>query len=254
MRKSVKHLLAALLLVCSLFVVSSTALADAALDFEVTSVGYENGVLTATGKFTNTGDKAIEKVNKVDVKIFLYNDAGDSVQAADHYFTDLALPLAPGQSMDYILEFPDVAEYTDATKWSAEEGDWEFTYLEEAAPAAEEAAPAAEAPAAADGEAKLDFVITSVGYENGKLTAIGKFTNTGSKNIQKVDSVNVQIMLYNAAGDSVKAADHVFTDLALNLKSGEEIEYTLEFTDVPEYTDATEWSADETDWVFTYFE
>lgn len=248
MKKAVKHVLSAFLLVCSLFVFSSLAFADAALDFEITSVGYENGVLTANGKFTNTGDKAIEKVNKVDVKIFLYNDAGDSKQVADHYFTDLALPLAPGQSMDYTLEFPGVAEYVDATKWSAEEGDWEFVYIEEAAPAVETPAAAVEAPAA------LDFVITSVAYENGKLTAIGKFTNTGGKNIEKADSVNVKITLYNNAGDSKQVADHVFTDLTLHLKPGEEMEYSLEFTDVPEYTDATQWSAEESDWVFTYFE
>jgi hypothetical protein len=231
-----------LLALCALFAVSSAAMADAVLDFEVTGVAYENGVLTATGTFTNSGDKTIETVNKVDIKIFLYNDAGDSVQAADHYFTDLAMHLEPGAAIEYSLAFPDVAEYTDATKWSAEEGEWEFTYLEEAAAAAETA------------PASLDFAVTSVGYEDGKLTAVGLFTNTGGKSIATVDSVNIKITLFNADGDSKQVADHVFSNLAVNLKPGEEIEYSLEFTDVPEYTDATSWSADEDSWEFTYFE
>jgi hypothetical protein len=261
MRKAFKHGLAALLLVFSLFTVASVASADAALDFEVTSVSYEDGVLSATGQFTNTGDKSIVKVNKVDVKIFLYNDDGDSVEAANHYFTDLALDIDPGESVEYTLQFPDVPEYVDATKWSAEEGEWEFTYAEddaadEATAEDDDAATAAddEDDAADEGEASLDFEVTSVSYVDGTLTAQGTFTNTGAKAIETVNSVNVKITLYNDAGDSEEVADHVFKDLAVHLKSGESIEYTLEFTGVPEYEDATKWSAEEVDWEFTYFE
>lgn len=65
MKKAVKSLTTALFLVYSLMVVSATAFADAVLDFEVTEVRYEDGVLKATGLFTNSGDRAIEKVNKV---------------------------------------------------------------------------------------------------------------------------------------------------------------------------------------------
>ncbi|TMV47012.1 Cna B-type domain-containing protein [Paenibacillus mesophilus] len=248
MKKSMKYVLAALLVFASLFGVSSAAFADAAMDFEVTAVGYENGVLKATGIFKNTGDKAIDTVNKVDVKIFLYNDAGDGTEAAHQYFSDLKVNLKPSESVEYSLEFTGVPEYVDATKWSAEEGEWEFTYIEEqAAPAP---APAAE-PAA---EAALDFEVTSVGYENGVLKAIGKFKNVGGKNIDTVNKVDVKIFLYNDAGDGKQVANHYFTDLKVNLKAGEEVEYTLEFTDVPEYTDATKWSAEEGEWEFTYFE
>jgi hypothetical protein len=233
-----------------------TALADAAVDFEVTEVFYEDGTLKAVGQFTNTGDKSIEKVNKVDVKIFLYNDAGDSEQVANHYFTDLTLHLEPGEVMEYTLEFPDVAEYTDATKWSAEEGEWEFTYFDEAeaAESEEEAVETEEEAVETEGEAALDFEVISVGYENGILTANGKFINIGDKKIEKVNKVDVKIFLYNDEGDSEQVADHVFTDLEVNLKAGEEVEYTLEFPDVAEYTDATKWSAEEGEWEFTYLE
>lgn len=250
MKKSMKYVLAALLVFASLFGVSSAVFADAAMDFEVTAVGYENGVLKATGIFKNTGDKAIETVNKVDVKIFLYNDAGDGTEAAHQYFTDLKVNLKPAESVEYTLEFTGVPEYVDATKWSAEEGEWEFTYIEEQAAPAPAPAPAAE-PAA---EAALDFEVLSVGYENGVLKAIGKFKNVGGKNIDTVNKVDVKIFLYNDAGDGKQVADHYFTDLKVNLKAGEEVEYTLEFTDVPEYTDATKWSAEEGEWEFTYFE
>jgi pyruvate/2-oxoglutarate dehydrogenase complex dihydrolipoamide acyltransferase (E2) component len=271
MRKAIKHLITAATIALSVFAFSTAAMAEADADFEVTGVGYEDGVLKAVGKFTNTGDKVIEKVNKVDVGIYLYNEDGDSKKVADHEFTDLDLHLAPGEEQEYILEFPDVAEYTDATKWSAEEGDWEFTYFEngadaaasENAPAAEEAtnAPAeaeatTEAPAAdnAADEAKLDFNVTSVGYEDGVLKAVGTFSNIGTKNIEKADKVNVKITLYNDAGDSEQVGNHDFTNLNLHLAPGESVEYTLEFSDVAEYTDATKWSAEVGDWEFTYFE
>ncbi|WP_176706622.1 Cna B-type domain-containing protein [Paenibacillus hemerocallicola] len=270
MKKNMKYVLAALLVLVSLFGVSSAALAEPAMDFEITSVGYENGVLKANGLFKNTGDKRIESVNKVDVKIFLYNEAGEGKQVADHYFTDLKVNLNSGESVEYTLEFTDVPEYTDATQWGAEEGDWEFTYIEEQAPAAEpaaepevaaEAAPevaaevAAEvAPAPETAAGALDFEVTGVGYENGVLKAIGKFKNIGGKHIEKVNKVDVKVFLYNAAGEGKQVADHYFTDLSVNLKAGEEVEYTLEFADVPEYTDATQWSAEEGDWEFTYFE
>jgi hypothetical protein len=48
MKKNMKYVFAALLVLVSLFGVSSAALAEPAMDFEITSVGYENGVLKAT--------------------------------------------------------------------------------------------------------------------------------------------------------------------------------------------------------------
>jgi hypothetical protein len=236
-KKLLKLLSISLLLSSSLFGLSSLAFADASLDFEVTSVGYENGVMKAVGNFKNTGDKSIDTVNKVDVKIFLYNDQDESKQVADHYFTDLKMNLKPNEEIEYTLEFPDVPEYTDATKWSAEEGEWDYTYIEDASK-----------------EASLDFVITGAAYEDGKLKATGTFKNTGGKNIEAVQKVGVKIFLHNDQGDSKQVADQYFTDLPLHLKPGEELEYSFEFTDVPEYTDATQWSAEEGDWEFTYFE
>jgi hypothetical protein len=261
MQKGLRRLFTVAILVLSVFILSTAALADANADFKVIEVGYDNGILKAIGTFTNTGDKIIEKVTKVNIGIYLFNDDGDSKQVADHVFTDLDLHLAPGEQMDYVLEFPDVAEYTDATKWSAEEGDWEFTYIEnspdpavtEAAPEAE-AAPAAPAADAETSDAKLDFNIVSVGYEDGALKAVGTFTNIGGKNIEKADKVNVKITLYNEPGDSKQVGNHDFTNLTLHLAPGEAIDYTLEFSDVEEYTDATKWSAEVGDWEFTYFE
>jgi hypothetical protein len=257
MKKALKFLSATILLWSCLLGISSFAFADAALDFQVTSVGYDNGVMKAIGKFINTGDKNIEDVTKVDVKIFLYNAAGESKQVADHYFTDLNLHLKPSEEKEFTLTFPDVPEYTDATNWSAEEGEWQYTYFD-AEPAAP-AAPAVEAPVTATiapetAPASLDFVVTKLGYEGGVLTAIGNFKNTGGKNIEAVQKVDVKIFLFNEAGDSKMVADQYFTDLALHLKPTEEKEYTLSFSDIPEYTDATKWSAEEGEWEYTYFE
>ncbi|SFK73021.1 hypothetical protein SAMN03159341_101304 [Paenibacillus sp. 1_12] len=250
MKKALKFLTVSIMLWACLLGLSSMAFADAAMDFEITSVAYENGVLTAVGKFQNTGDKSIADVTKVDVKIILHNDAGDSKEVANHYFTDLKLNVKPGEAVDYTLTFSDVPEYTDATSWTAEEGDWEFTYIEDA-PAAEEPAPA---PAEEAAPAALDFSITSVSYEDGNLTAVGNFSNTGGKNIDEVQKVSVKIILHNDAGDSKEVANQYFTDLPLHLKPTESKEYTLIFNGVPEYTDATSWTAEEGEWEFTFFE
>lgn len=136
MKKVIKYLMVTTALWVSVLGMSSLAFADASMDFEVTSVSYEEGVLTAVGKFKNTGDKSIADITKVDVKIILHNDDGDSKLVADHYFTDLKLNINPGEEAEYTLVFADVPEYIDATSWTAEEGDWEFTYIE---PAQEEA-------------------------------------------------------------------------------------------------------------------
>ncbi|MCU6796624.1 hypothetical protein OB236_31315 [Paenibacillus sp. WQ 127069] len=256
MKKVLKFLTVSIMLWACLLGMSSLAFADAAMDFEITSVAYENGVLTAVGNFKNTGDKSIADVTKVDVKIILHNDAGDSKEVANHYFTDLKLNIKPGEAAEYTLTFSDVPEYTDATSWTAEEGEWEFTYFDDApavtpAPAEEAAAPA---PAADTAPAALDFSVLSVFYEDGSLKASGVFTNTGGKNIDVVQKVSVKIILHNDAGDSKEVANQYFTDLPVHLKPVEMKEYTLIFTGVPEYTDATSWTAEEGEWEYTYFE
>lgn len=166
MKKFKKFIVSAAFLVVSMVGVSSVALADASMDFEITSVGYEDGVLKATGVFTNTGDKHIQKVNHVDVKITLHNDAGDSAEVADHEFTDLELDAEPGEAVEYTLEFPGVEEYVDATMWSAEEGEWEFTYTDEAVEeeAAEEEVTEEEVTEeeAAEEEAAIEEVVEAV--------------------------------------------------------------------------------------------
>jgi predicted thioesterase len=138
-KKMLNYLVAAFVVLVSMFAVSSAALADPALDFEVTSVGYDNGALKAIGSFKNTGDKNIETVTKVDVKISLFNDDGEGKEVAHQYFTDLKVHLKPGEAAEATLEFTNVPEYVDATKWDAQEGEWEFTYFEDEAA---EAAPA----------------------------------------------------------------------------------------------------------------
>jgi hypothetical protein len=258
-KKVLKFLTVSVVLWACLLGMSSLAFADAALDFEVTSVAYEGGVLTAVGQFKNIGDKNIADVTKVNVKIVLHNDAGDSKQVADHNFSDLKLNIKPGEAATYTLTFSDVPEYTDATSWTAEEGDWEYTYFDDAPTIAPEApaAPAPEAPAASAPEtapAALDFTVISVFYEGGDLKATGVFTNTGGKNIDVVQKVSVKIILHNAAGDSKEVANQYFTDLAVHLKPVELKEYTLTFTGIPEYTDATAWTAEEGEWEYTYFE
>ncbi|TBL80324.1 hypothetical protein [Paenibacillus thalictri] len=129
--KMIKRLAIGTLLCASLLGTSAVALADAEMDFEVTAVKYdENGKLLATGTFKNLGDKNIETVTKVDLKLSLGNDAGDFKQVADVYFENIAVHIAPGETTEVTLEFPGVEYYEDATKFSSEEGDWEFTYFE----------------------------------------------------------------------------------------------------------------------------
>jgi hypothetical protein len=166
MKKALKALSVSIMIWVCLLGMSSLAFANAEMDFEITEVSYEGGVLTANGKFTNTGDKHISEVTKVDVKIVLHNDEGDSKEVANHYFTNLKLDIKPGESTDYTLTFPDVPEYTDATSFTSEEGEWEFTYFDEAAetPTVEEVVEAAEEAidaVVAEAEAAIDAAVES---------------------------------------------------------------------------------------------
>ncbi|NHN30241.1 hypothetical protein [Paenibacillus agricola] len=140
MKNVLKYLTVSTMLWACLLGMSSLAFADAEMDFEVTSVAYEGGELTAVGVFHNSGDKHISEVTKVNVKIVLHNDEGDSAEVANHDFSNLKVDILPGESAEYTLTFSGVAEYTDATQWTAEEGDWEITYFDDAAEATEEMA------------------------------------------------------------------------------------------------------------------
>jgi len=260
MKKALKFLTVSIMLWACLLGMSSLAFADAAMDFEITSVAYEGGVLTAVGQFKNIGDKSIADVTKVNVKIVLHNAAGDSKEVANHDFTDLKLNIKPGEVATYTLTFSDVPEYTDATSWTAEEGNWEYTYFDEAPVAPVVEVPVVEVPvveatvAPETAPASLDFAVTSVFYEEGNLKAKGTFLNTGGKNIDVVQKVSVKITLHNDAGDSKEVANQYFSDLAVHLKPADAVEYTLTFTGVPEYTDATSYTAEEGEWEYTYFE
>jgi hypothetical protein len=166
MKKALKFLTVSVMLWACLLGMSSLAFADAEMDFEITSVAYEGGELTAVGVFHNTGDKHISEVTKVNVKIVLHNDAGDSAEVANHDFSNLKVDIMPGQSSEYTLIFSGVAEYTDATQWTAEEGDWEFTYFDDAAemPTVDEVVAAAEEAidaAVAEAEAAIDAAVAS---------------------------------------------------------------------------------------------
>ncbi|WP_282939044.1 hypothetical protein [Paenibacillus sp. RC67] len=82
------------------------------------------------GTFKNVGDKSIESITKVEVKLVLGNDSGDTADIGKQYFENIELHLAPGETGEATLEFTDVPYYEDATQFISEEGDWEFTYFE----------------------------------------------------------------------------------------------------------------------------
>ncbi|MGI6647880.1 MAG: copper amine oxidase N-terminal domain-containing protein [Bacillota bacterium] len=99
------------------------------MDFELTEVDYADGQLIAACTFTNTGDVFISTVKRVDVAVFAVYDDGDSIEAANTYFTDLVVNIGPGESVEYTLEITDVPEYDDATNWGLELSGWELEYV-----------------------------------------------------------------------------------------------------------------------------
>lgn len=131
MKNALKKLAVCAVLCTSILSTSAVAFADASLDFKVTSAKVdENGTLLATGTFTNTGDKSIEQIDKVDVIIKTANANGDETKVGDHVFSNIAVHIAPGEAKEVTLEFTDSQVPDDAVTWSAEEGQWAFTYFE----------------------------------------------------------------------------------------------------------------------------
>lgn len=159
MKNGMKKMAASALLCASMLGTSAVAFADAAMDFTVTSGSINgNGKVQAVGKITNTGDKNIEKVNKVFIVLKTANASGAVTTVGEHEFADITVHLAPGQSTDVSLEFTGAAAEipADAVEWTAEEDRWEFTYFEDAP------APAAEAVDAAAVEAAVTELVEAV--------------------------------------------------------------------------------------------
>lgn len=105
------------------------AFAEASMDFSLIEMTWVDGQgATAKGTFTNTGDKEITKVDKVDVKIFL-----DDAVASDVYFDNIDANIKPGESANQEFIFPDITQeaFDAAATWDVQEGEWTFTYLEE---------------------------------------------------------------------------------------------------------------------------
>jgi hypothetical protein len=107
-----------------------SAFADASMDFQLKEMVWEDGQAVAKGTFVNIGDKQITTVNRVDVKVFL-----DDVEASNVYFENIAVDIKPGEQVDQLFIFSDIGEsdFDAAKTWNSEEGEWEFTYLDEAA-------------------------------------------------------------------------------------------------------------------------
>lgn len=98
------------------------------MTFELTTGEYQGTDFVAEGVFTNTGNVKISRVDKVSVKVYMHNDEGQSVLLDEGNFEDLDVNLAPGQSDVYTFIFPDVTFYEDATSWTSEGYEWEFTW------------------------------------------------------------------------------------------------------------------------------
>jgi hypothetical protein len=131
MTKGLKTLAIGAVLCASIMSTSAVAFADATMDFKVISAKVdENGTLVATGSFVNTGDKSIDTVDKVSVKVHTANANGDVTTVGDHVFSNITVHLVPGEEKEVTLEFTGSEVPEDAVTWEAEEGDWEFTYFE----------------------------------------------------------------------------------------------------------------------------
>ncbi|MEN6460495.1 MAG: copper amine oxidase N-terminal domain-containing protein [Syntrophomonas sp.] len=104
--------------------------ANPSLEYDLTESYYEDGTLMVKGIFENTGNCEITKIDSMQIKVFLENDDGDSIMAADDTYTDLALDIKPGESVEYILETSCTTEYTDATKWWDETSPGTYEYID----------------------------------------------------------------------------------------------------------------------------
>lgn len=97
----------------------------------------------------------------------------------------------------------------------------------------------------------LNLYINSVDYGDGKIVAQATFTNVGNVKITKVNYVSVRIYLYRN-DNSYETVDATFRDLPLNLQPGEELDYTLTFTNVPKYSGITSYYSEVMDGQYTY--
>lgn len=104
--------------------------ANPLLEFDLQTGDYQDNDFVAEGTFTNIGNVKITQVDKVRIKIYMFNDEGDSALLADETFENIPVNLEPGQSEVYAFTFPDVTFYEDATRWDSEESDWLFSYVE----------------------------------------------------------------------------------------------------------------------------
>lgn len=98
------------------------------LNFTVNNVEYGNGEIVAHGTFTNEGANEITKINYIVVQISLIKDDG-SYMPVEARFTDLALDIKPGESVNYALTFSGVPDYSGVTKYDDRVLDGEYVYL-----------------------------------------------------------------------------------------------------------------------------
>lgn len=96
------------------------------LEMVINTMDYGNGEIVATCTFTNVGTVEINKVNYLDLIVYLIRD-DDSYETVETRFTDLALGIKPGQSKNYTLTITSVPSYTGVTSYSHEFGG-EFEY------------------------------------------------------------------------------------------------------------------------------
>lgn len=97
------------------------------LDFTVNTVEYGGGEIVAHGTFTNQGSNEITKITYVVIQILLIKDDG-SYFPVEARFTDLALDIKPGESVNYALTFSGVPEYSGVTKYDDNVLDGEYVY------------------------------------------------------------------------------------------------------------------------------
>lgn len=97
----------------------------------------------------------------------------------------------------------------------------------------------------------LDFKISTVSYGSGEIEAKGIFTNVGSVEITRVKYIVIRIKLIKDDG-SYLPVEARFNDLALDIKPGESVNYSLTFTGVPQYSDVTKYDDEVLDGVYEY--
>lgn len=102
-------------------------------------------------------------------------------------------------------------------------------------------------------DSDLSLYINAVDYGGGEIIAQATFTNVGDVTITKVNWVKIRVYLYRD-DNSYVPVEATFLNLPLNIEPGGFMDYTLTFTDVPEYSGITAYDHEVLDGQYVYIQ